>query len=120
MASPVSGYFPNNYSMTASQKSLSTPSTSTSGVYRQINGDDDDDDDDDDNDDSSIASSSSSSSTSTQLQQRTQEEWEDNVRQLQLALSVLILPTLGKYLGRRWAYSRKFCVNPIFPTGQGD
>ena len=35
-----------------------------------------------------------------------EREWEENVRQLQLAVSVLILPTIGKWLGRKWSYWR--------------
>ena len=65
--------------------------------------------------DSSFSSSSSSTSydsDDSELQelQAAEREWEENMRQLQLAVSVLIMPTLGKYLGRRWSY---FCESVI-------
>jgi len=38
-----------------------------------------------------------------------QQEWEESLQQLQLLVSVVIMPFFGKWLGRRWsqwAYSR--------------
>jgi hypothetical protein len=32
-----------------------------------------------------------------------QEEWYESVAQLQLLISVVALPVLGKWLGRRWS-----------------
>lgn len=32
-----------------------------------------------------------------------QEEWDESVAQLQLVISVVMLPVLGKWLGRRWS-----------------
>lgn len=32
-----------------------------------------------------------------------QEEWDESVAQLQLLISVIALPVLGKWLGRRWS-----------------
>lgn len=32
-----------------------------------------------------------------------QEEWEESVAQLQLLVSVVAMPFLGKWLGRRWS-----------------
>ena len=32
-----------------------------------------------------------------------QEEWDESVTQLQLLISVVMLPVLGKWLGRRWS-----------------
>ncbi|KAG6878623.1 hypothetical protein C0993_001146 [Termitomyces sp. T159_Od127] len=32
-----------------------------------------------------------------------QQEWEETVQQLHLLVSVVILPFVGKYLGRRWS-----------------
>ena len=70
------------------------------------------------NEDAQSDYSSSSSSTSTYSSLSSSEdseylaaveaerEWEENVRQLQLAVSVLILPTIGKWLGRKWSYWR--------------
>lgn len=47
--------------------------------------------------------------------QAAEREWEENVRQLQLAVSVLILPTIGKWLGRRWSYFCR-CLSPRFTS----
>lgn len=47
--------------------------------------------------------------------QAAEREWEENVRQLQLAVSVLILPTIGKWLGRRWSYFCR-CSSPRFTS----
>ncbi|KIK70872.1 hypothetical protein GYMLUDRAFT_147774 [Collybiopsis luxurians FD-317 M1] len=33
-----------------------------------------------------------------------QKEWEESLHQLQQILSVVLLPYLGKWLGRRWSY----------------
>ena len=37
-----------------------------------------------------------------------QLEWEENLRQLQLLLSVVLLPYVGKWLGRKWAHTCAF------------
>ncbi|KAH8120439.1 hypothetical protein DFH11DRAFT_1722224 [Phellopilus nigrolimitatus] len=34
-----------------------------------------------------------------------QQEWEENLHQLQLLVSVVLLPYVGKWLGRKWAHS---------------
>ncbi|KAL5518858.1 hypothetical protein ACEPAH_541 [Sanghuangporus vaninii] len=34
-----------------------------------------------------------------------QQEWEENLRQLQLLFSIVLLPYLGKWLGRKWAHT---------------
>lgn len=34
-----------------------------------------------------------------------QQEWEENLRQLQLLFSIVLFPYLGKWLGRKWAHS---------------
>ncbi|CAD6586190.1 MAG: hypothetical protein CYPHOPRED_003442 [Cyphobasidiales sp. Tagirdzhanova-0007] len=88
MVSPSTGYFPDNYQPVLSPSLSSSLSVATSSSFC-------------DEDDKAFINSTSSDKPS----QGAQEEWEENIRQLQLALSVLILPTLGKYLGRRWAYS---------------
>ncbi|KAJ8083904.1 hypothetical protein PM082_002671 [Marasmius tenuissimus] len=33
-----------------------------------------------------------------------QEEWEESLRQLQHLFSVVFLPLVGKWLGRKWSY----------------
>lgn len=35
---------------------------------------------------------------------RAQEEWEESIKQLNLAIQVMILPFFGKWLGRKWSY----------------
>lgn len=32
------------------------------------------------------------------------EEWQENVRQLELLVSVVVLPFFGKWLGKKWGY----------------
>jgi hypothetical protein len=33
-----------------------------------------------------------------------QQEWEESLRQLNLLVSVVLLPYFGKWLGRRWSH----------------
>ncbi|KAJ7293467.1 hypothetical protein C8J57DRAFT_1490881 [Mycena rebaudengoi] len=33
-----------------------------------------------------------------------QQEWEESLQQLQQLVSMVLLPFLGKWLGRRWSY----------------
>ncbi|KAK7694916.1 hypothetical protein QCA50_002104 [Cerrena zonata] len=33
-----------------------------------------------------------------------QEEWEESLEQLQQLVSIVLLPFLGKWLGRRWSH----------------
>ncbi|KAE8189572.1 hypothetical protein CF336_g5677 [Tilletia laevis] len=53
----------------------------------------------------SSASASASSYDSEEEARIAQEEWDDGIHQLQLALQLIFLPYLGKYLGRRYAYT---------------
>lgn len=51
---------------------------------------------------------------STRLRERRrreqlQQEWEEGLEQLQLIFVVVLMPWLGKFWGRKWAHSRKFC-----------
>lgn len=81
-------------------------------------GEGEDDHDDVETSSASSTSTSSSSSSSTTFsgstdsdeyyERQLEQEWEENVRQLQLAVSVLILPSIGKYLGRKWSYFREW------------
>ena len=45
---------------------------------------------------------------------RFQEEWEENLKQLQLLVSVVLMPWFGKWLGRRWAHTRTLCSLNFF------
>lgn len=96
------GYFHDSYTPPSKGHSSSShvhppPSSSSSSAYSSS----------DDDDDSSSTSSYDSELLELQAAER---EWEENVRQLQLAVSVLILPTIGKWLGRRWSYFRRFLL----------
>lgn len=33
-----------------------------------------------------------------------QEEWDEGIKQLQTAVQVMLLPFVGKWLGRKWSY----------------
>lgn len=41
-----------------------------------------------------------------------QEEWEESLRQMEVVLSIIIMPFFGKWYGRRWAYWGE-CQCPI-------
>ena len=58
-----------------------------------------------------ITSTSDESATSSQREldeeyRRACEEWEEGVRQLQVAFQVVLIPLIGKWVGRRWSYWR--------------
>jgi hypothetical protein len=41
-----------------------------------------------------------------------QQEWDESVQQLQLLLTVVVMPFLGKWLGRRWSHwCEQLCIN---------
>ncbi|KAF8609655.1 hypothetical protein BDV93DRAFT_518434 [Ceratobasidium sp. AG-I] len=37
-------------------------------------------------------------------QRLAQQEWDESVQQLQLLLTVVVMPFFGKWLGRRWSH----------------
>ena len=41
---------------------------------------------------------------SQEEERQAQEEWEESMRQLNLAVQVMVLPFFGKWLGRKWSY----------------
>jgi len=45
---------------------------------------------------------------SEEEERQAQEEWEESVRMLNLAVQVMILPFFGKWLGRKWSYWGEF------------
>lgn len=60
---------------------------------------------------SSLSSSSSSSDDGYDSDEElriAQQEWEENLRQLQLLLSVVLLPYVGKWFGRKWAHTSTY------------
>lgn len=85
---------------------------------------------------SSLGSSSSSSSDSgydsDEEYRLAQEEWEESLKQLQLLVSVVLMPFFGKWLGRKWSHLGQFghfiagihakllkSVCSVFATGLG-
>ncbi|KAL7420052.1 hypothetical protein Q5752_005017 [Cryptotrichosporon argae] len=79
IAMPIT--WPHGSSPASSTSSLSYPSDASSLSSL-------DTDDDDGADDSALI----------------QEEWEESVRQLEMLLSVIVLPFFGKWFGRQWAF----------------
>ena len=57
----------------------------------------------------SLPSSISSSELESEDQSDAQEEWEASLQQLELVLTMIIVPYAGKYFGRKFAYWSKFC-----------
>ena len=58
--------------------------------------------------DSSSSSSSASSSRSSddydEEYRLAQQEWEESLAQLQNLVSIVLLPFLGKWMGRKWSH----------------
>lgn len=48
-------------------------------------------------------------------QRLAQEEWDESVQQLQLLLTIVVLPFFGKWLGRRWSHLREQCRTCLSP-----
>lgn len=58
-----------------------------------------------DNDDvESLPSISSGILSSTESESDAQREWEASLEQIQLLLTMIVVPFAGKYLGRQFAY----------------
>lgn len=47
---------------------------------------------------------SDASWTSSREAREAQLEWDEGIKQLQLAIQVLLFPFVGKWLGRKWSY----------------
>jgi hypothetical protein len=86
-------------SPSASNPSLATSAYMVSSVDRYTSGSDDE-----------IASLPSESTTASDLDTLSddysdaEEEWRESIQQLELLLTMVIVPFIGKYLGRRCAY----------------
>ncbi|KAK0566143.1 hypothetical protein OC844_000887 [Tilletia horrida] len=122
---PPSASFPGPSAGASSSSASSSSSSAAASPLQSPPRYLDDDDDDDDEDVSfralqrssaaslasiSGASASSSSYTASSYDSEeearlAQEEWDEGIAQLQLALQLVFLPYLGKYLGRRYAYT---------------
>ncbi|KAL1869191.1 hypothetical protein VTK73DRAFT_3327 [Phialemonium thermophilum] len=59
---------------------------------------------DDNDDDVDSLPSISSSAIDSEADSDAQREWETSLEQLQLLLSMVLIPFAGKYLGRKFAY----------------
>lgn len=57
-----------------------------------------------DNDDVDSLPSISSSILESEAESDAQREWEASLEQLQLLLTMVLVPFVGKYLGRKFAY----------------
>ncbi|WWD21577.1 hypothetical protein CI109_106063 [Kwoniella shandongensis] len=55
-------------------------------------------------DDSDASSSEASDDTEAEMQAMIQEEWEESLRQMEVVLSIIIIPTFAKWYGRKFAY----------------
>lgn len=44
-----------------------------------------------------------------------QKEWEESLEQIQLLLTMVVVPFAGKYLGRKFAYWSTFPHPPLLP-----
>lgn len=69
-------------------------------------------DDEDEDDDETVTVDSEEAERLAQL------EWDESVRQLQLLLDVVLLPFLGKWAGRKWAYWSAFLSSGCGSTAQ--
>lgn len=45
-----------------------------------------------------------------------QLEWEENLQQLQLLISVVLMPYIGKWLGRKWAHTSMCSIHTLPPA----
>ena len=59
------------------------------------------------------ANTSTESVTSSEEFEREQDrlarqEWDEGVKQLQMAFQLVLIPFFGRWLGRRWSYWREF------------
>lgn len=63
---------------------------------------------------SSIDSSSISSYDSDEEYRLAQEEWEESLEQLKQLVSVVLLPFVGKWMGRRWSHWGLFVSSDLF------
>jgi hypothetical protein len=70
-------------------------------------------DDDDEDVDSLPSISSSILDSEADSSSDAQREWEASLEQLQLLLTMVIMPFAGKFLGRKFAYWSTSCFCPV-------
>lgn len=79
--------------------------SSPTPAYQRNDGDQDDDTD-------SLPSSVAGSLTSSEEEESDAErEWRESLQQLELLLSMVLVPYLGKYYGRKCAYWGEFSTS---------
>lgn len=76
------------------------PDSAASSRHRSSTSSDDESDDDDVDSLPSISSSILDSDSTSDAQR----EWEESLEQLQLLLTMIVMPFAGKFLGRKFAY----------------
>lgn len=54
--------------------------------------------------DSDVDSGSDSGDTDAELDAIVQEEWEESLRQMEVVISIIVIPYFGKWFGRQWAF----------------
>ncbi|WWC86811.1 uncharacterized protein L201_001690 [Kwoniella dendrophila CBS 6074] len=83
--------FPSQQSSTEKGESQSPASTSSSLPSYPSSVDSDSD-------------TSSQADTEAEIEAMIQEEWKESLRQFEVVLSIVIMPTIGKWFGRMWSY----------------
>ncbi|RKF84036.1 hypothetical protein GcM1_147003 [Golovinomyces cichoracearum] len=69
-----------------------------------------------DDDYESLPSSEITNDTFSDEVSDAQEEWEDSLRQLDMIISMVIVPYVGKYFGRKFAiWSWAKCMHWLYP-----
>ncbi|WVN89384.1 uncharacterized protein L203_104607 [Cryptococcus depauperatus CBS 7841] len=53
---------------------------------------------------SEIDTGSESGDSDSELDALIQEEWEESLRQMEMVISIIVIPYFGKYIGRHWAF----------------
>lgn len=48
--------------------------------------------------------SGDSGDTDAELDAMVQEEWEESLRQMEVVISIIVIPYFGKWFGRQWAF----------------
>lgn len=99
---------PTYYSIIESAKM----STSDSYIIQDASPESSNDHDDFD----SLPSSDLSSDLDSEEESDAQKEWEASLQQLELILTMVIVPYAGKYFGRKFAYWSRLHGVPVFET----
>jgi hypothetical protein len=60
--------------------------------------------------DISLDLSSASSDSSDEEYRLAEKEWQESLAQIHQLISLVLLPWIGKYLGRRWSYWGQYAI----------